>query len=80
MSVQITIEVPEGAFSALRKNPAEYAKEMQLAAAVKWFEMGTISQSKAAEIAGMSREEFLRLLERFNVTPFQLSPEELEDV
>lgn len=79
MSIQITIELPECALSALRKNPADYVKEMQLAAAVKWFEIGTISQSKAAEIAGMSREEFLRALGRFNVSPFQSSPEELTE-
>ena len=60
MSIQITIELSESALSALRKNPADYVKEMQLVAAAKWFEMGTISQSKAAEIAGMSRDEFLR--------------------
>jgi predicted HTH domain antitoxin len=79
MSVHITIELPEGALSALRKNPADFVKEMQLAAAVKWYEMGTISQAKAAEIAGVSREGFLRALERFNVSPFQASPEELAE-
>jgi predicted HTH domain antitoxin len=79
MSVQLTIELPEGAFSALRKKPADFVKEMQLAAAVKWYEMGTISQAKAAEIAGISREELLRSLERFNVSPFQTSPEELAE-
>jgi len=77
MPVQLTIELPEGAFSALRKNPAEFVREMQLAASVKWYEMGTISQAKAAEIAGLSREEFLQALSRFNVSPFQSSPEEL---
>ncbi len=35
MPIRITIELPEGALSALRKNPADYVKEMQLAAAVK---------------------------------------------
>ena len=79
MSVHITIELPEGAFSALRKNPADFVKEMQLTAAVKWYEMGTISQAKAAEIAGISREEFLRSLGRFNISPFQTSPEELAE-
>jgi len=77
MPVQLTIELPEGAFSALRKPPADFVKEMQLAAAVKWYEMGIISQAKAAEIAGLSRYEFLRVLERFDVSPFQMSPDEL---
>jgi predicted HTH domain antitoxin len=45
--------------------------EMRLAAAVKWNEMGTVSQSKAAEIAGVSRAEFIDALNRFRVSPFQ---------
>ena len=52
--------------------------EMRLAAAVKWYEMGTLSQSKAAEIAGLSRAEFIDALNRFRVSPFQYdSVEEL---
>jgi predicted HTH domain antitoxin len=77
MAVHLTIELPEGAFSALRKKPADFIREMQLAAAVKWYEMGTLSQSKAAEIAGLSRGEFLLALGRYDVTPFQTSPTEL---
>jgi hypothetical protein len=32
---------------------------MRLAAAVKWLEMGLISQGRAAEIAGLSRSELV---------------------
>jgi len=31
----LTIELPDGAFSALRRSPQEFAKEMPLAAAVQ---------------------------------------------
>lgn len=50
---------------------------MRLAAAVKWYEMGILSQSKAAEVAGISRSEFLSALVRFGVSPFQYSAEEI---
>jgi predicted HTH domain antitoxin len=50
---------------------------LRLAAAVKWYELGTISQSKAAELAGVSRQEFLEALYRFKVSPFQVTTEEL---
>src|SRR6266540_690801 len=42
----------------------------RLAAAVKWYELGMISQSKAAEVAGISRQAFLEALARFKVSPF----------
>ena len=78
MPTQVTIELPEGAFSALRSTPEEFVQEMRLAAAVKWYELGLVSQSKAAELAGLSRTEFISSLSRFKVSPFQETPEELE--
>jgi hypothetical protein len=48
MSVVLQIDLPETAFSAIRKNPSEFVTEMRLAAAVKWYEMGIVSQEKAA--------------------------------
>lgn len=78
MSVALQLDMPEGAFSALRKEPAEFTKELRLAAAVKWYEMGIVSQEKAAEIAGLSRSEFISALARFKVSPFQYTVNEIE--
>ena len=75
--MQVTMEVPESAFSALRKSPDEFLREMRLAAAVKWYELRMVSQGKAAELAGVSRAEFLNSMGRYQVSPFQLSAEEL---
>lgn len=77
MSVVLTIDLPEDVFSAVRKSPVEFAAEMRLAAAVKWYEMAEISQEKAAEIAGLTREAFITALYRFKVSPFQYSAEEV---
>ncbi len=79
MNVQIQIELPESVFSALRSNPDRFVQEMRLAPAVKWYEIERISQAKAAEIAGVSRQEFLEGLAPFNVSPFQVTPEELAE-
>jgi predicted HTH domain antitoxin len=73
----MTIEIPEGVLAALREDPATIVREMRIAAAVKWYEMRRISQGRAAEIAGVSRSEFIAALGHFGVSPFQSSTEEI---
>ena len=73
----IKITLPLGVFSALKKTPTEFSKDIRLTAAAKWYEMGVISQEKAAEIAGLCREDFLMSLLRYRVSPFQYTAEEV---
>lgn len=74
---EMTLQIPESAFAALHQSPGEFALEMRLAAAVKWFELGRISQGRAAEIAGLTRAGFIDALARYQVCPFQYTPAEL---
>ncbi|MBC8263358.1 MAG: UPF0175 family protein [Anaerolineales bacterium] len=76
-TVQLSLELPRGVFSALRQDPLNFVSEMRLTAAVKWYEMGRLSQAKAAEVAGLSRSEFLTALARFGVSPFQYDADEI---
>jgi len=74
---KIAFEVPEGVLASLRYNADQFGSQLRLAAAVKWYEQGMLSQGRAADIAGVSRAEFIDALGRFGVTPFQVDTEEL---
>jgi len=74
---QLTFDMPESAFSVLHQAPKEFAQEMRVAAAVKWYELGRLSQGRAAEIAGLTRAGFIDALSRYKVSPFQYTAEEL---
>ena len=75
----VTIELPETVFSALRLAPNEFVKQMRIAAAVQWYAQQQVSQGKAAEIAGLSRAEFLDELFRRKVPACQVTIDELRE-
>ncbi|SEH06043.1 UPF0175 family protein [Candidatus Venteria ishoeyi] len=73
----LSIPVPDTFFAALHKNPIELTQEIQLIAAANWYEAGLISQEKAAEFAGLSREAFMLEISRLGISPFQYTEESL---
>ena len=75
--VRVSIELPREVFAALRQDPTGFVREMRVAAAVKWYETGVVSQSKGAEIAGLTRVEFINALNKFKVSPFQYNADEI---
>lgn len=75
----VTFDLPEGALSALRLSPTEFVTEMRLAAALLWYSQGEISQSKGAEIAGISRAEFIDELAHRRIPVVQVTGEELKE-
>lgn len=62
----------------LRTGPPEFTEELKRAAVSKWYEMGMVSQSKGAEILGLSRSEFLDVLSHYRVSPFQTDEQEFQ--
>ena len=76
---KVTIDLPEGVFSALRRSPQEFVEEMRIAAALLWYSQGEISQSKGAEIAGTSRARFIDELARRRIPVVQATMDELRE-
>jgi len=73
----VTLKVPEEAVQLFGDDAAQFGREMFEAAVVQWYDEGRLSSGKGAELLRISRAEFLDLLSRHQVSPFQYSPEEL---
>lgn len=73
----VTLDLAPDMLAGMRLDATAFVSEMRVAAAVKWYEQGRLSQSKAAEVAGISRVEFLGALYRYDVTPFGYDADEI---
>lgn len=74
----LSLEMPVEVFSALKKSPDEFVLELRLAAAIHWYQRGTVSQEKAASIAGLDRTDFLMALTREGVEAFTVDFNDLQ--
>ena len=73
----VSLEFPEEVFSALRLAPDQFGAELRMAAAIYWYQRRLVSGSKAAQIAGTSRLDFLDELARRRIDVVQIDVDEL---
>ncbi|MBI2435710.1 MAG: UPF0175 family protein [Candidatus Hydrogenedentes bacterium] len=74
----LTLEFPEAVFAALRCAPEDFPQEMRLAAAMSWYEQTRISQEVAAQVAGLSRTDFLLALASMQRNSFEVDMSDLD--
>jgi len=75
----ITLELPARLLADYPGTHQEFVQSLRIAAAIEWFREGKVSQGKGAEIAGLSRWEFILALGRAQVDLFQETDEELSE-
>lgn len=73
----VQLDIPEETLISLKTDAESFAQDLKLLGAIKLFELGKLSSGRAAQLAGMSRVEFLMTLGRYGVSPFQITEEEL---
>jgi predicted HTH domain antitoxin len=74
----IHIDLPESVLLNTGQSQEEFVQEAKFFVALKLFELGRISSGRAAEIAGISRVEFLLLAGRAGAPVADLDAEELD--
>lgn len=76
--VDLSIQMPDEAFSSRKQPPREFVKQLRLAAAIHWYTQGEISMEKGATIAGLDRVDFLEALASNQVNVFDVDMESLQ--
>lgn len=74
---QLTLNYPEGLEHVVQLTTAELEPHIRLMAALKMFELGSLSSGKAAELAGLSKRDFLDVCGNYHVSPYNYMPDEL---
>lgn len=75
---ELKIKYPSRFEQAVHMTKDEMEQHIRLMAALKMFELGKVSSGKAAELAGMSRIDFLETCAKYRVSVFNYPPEEVE--
>lgn len=75
----MTITIPDNAAELLDVAPDAVSDEVRMIVAARLFDMGRVSSGAAANLAGISRVEFLHRLGDYGVSVFNITEEELRN-
>ena len=71
------IPYTEDLLLSLKESKEQFEQDARFFLAVKLYELGKISSGKAARLAGLERVQFVLRLGQYQVSPFQVSMDEI---
>ena len=75
----MTLTFPETVFSSIRLSPEEFIREMRIDAASQRVAQQRVSHERAADIAGVTRAEFIDSLAQRGISLMQADYDEIMD-
>jgi predicted HTH domain antitoxin len=79
MTTSVTVELPPEFLEILGHPEGEIGRELLEAAVLRWFEEGRLSQGQASTMLGLKRGDFFNLLNAHQISPVQMTVEDLEE-
>jgi predicted HTH domain antitoxin len=80
MLKEMKLELPEEIYLVLKKNEVELAKDLLVKAAIQYYTLNQLSLARAATMCGLSRLEFIDLLNSMNIPVFNDSIEDVDEI
>lgn len=75
----IHFEIPEDILNALNQDITEFTNNSRLITALQFYRSHKLSLGKAAELAGLSKSEFIFELDKHHIPLLDYDPSELEN-
>ncbi|MCP4216325.1 MAG: UPF0175 family protein [bacterium] len=80
MYKELKLTLPEEIYLILKKTGMELQKDLLLKAAIQYYSMNQLSLARAANMCGISRLDFVDVLNSLNIPIFDYSLEDLEEI
>lgn len=82
MHYSTNIELPQEIVLSLRESSEDIVKDMKKTVSVKYYKEGKLSLGQCAELAEMSKTEFIELLSSYEISIFNFENDKelLEDI
>lgn len=77
-TAEVRFEIPEDILDNLNQNMNEFTQQLRLSTALQLLRNHKLSFGKAAELAGISRDDFLLELDKNEIDFISYDPSELE--
>lgn len=80
MHKEMKIKMPEEVYLILKKNAVELGKDLLLKAAIQYYVQNKLSLARAANMCGLSRMEFIDVLNSLDIPIFDYSLEDINEI